>query len=150
MKYTKSSFKENPRTFSKSSITQGISRLKKRLRNLYRKENFKPKIKPITKTLQDELYQLKSKSFKSWLNNALKLFSKYLIESICKIKQYLNYILKIIAILLIFSNLQKNCYEILYTKKTTSKTATTEFLSKIPNRKKISNEQFHLCEAKSL
>ena len=61
MKYTKSSFKENPRTFSKSSITQGISRLKKRLRNLYRKENFKPKIKPITKSLQDELYQLKTK-----------------------------------------------------------------------------------------
>ena len=31
---------------------------------------------------------------------------------------------------------------------TTSKTATTEFLSKILNRQKISNEQFNLCEAK--
>ena len=31
---------------------------------------------------------------------------------------------------------------------TSSKAATNEFLSKIPNRKKISNEQFNLCEAK--
>ena len=32
---------------------------------------------------------------------------------------------------------------------TTSKAATTEFLSKIPNRKKISNEDFNLCEAET-
>ena len=44
----------------------------------------------------------------------------------------------------------KNLYEKLYTKETTSKTATTEFISKILNRKKISNEKFHLCEAKIL
>ena len=31
---------------------------------------------------------------------------------------------------------------------TSSKAATNEFLSKTPNRKKISNEQFNLCEAK--
>ena len=42
--------------------------------------------------------------------------------------------------LLTFSNLRKNFYEKPYTEETTSKTATTEFLSKIPNRKKISNE----------
>ena len=42
----------------------------------------------------------------------------------------------------------KKFYEKLYTKETTSKAAITEFLSKIPNRKKISNEQFYLCEAK--
>ena len=36
----------------------------------------------------------------------------------------------------------------LYTKETTSKTATTKFISKIPHRKKISDEQFHLCETK--
>ena len=30
---------------------------------------------------------------------------------------------------------------------TTFKDATTEFLSKIPNRKKISNEQCNLCKA---
>ena len=46
----------------------------------------------------------------------------------------------ILATLLTFSNLQKNFYEKLYTKQTTSKTATTEFISKIPNRKEISNE----------
>ena len=45
---------------------------------------------------------------------------------------------------------KKNFYEKLYTKETTSKTATTEFISKIPNRKEISNEKFHLCEARSL
>ena len=40
---------------------------------------------------------------------------------------------------------KKNC-EKLYTKQT-STTATIEFRSKIPNRKKISNERFNLCEA---
>ena len=30
-----------------------IFRLKKRLQNLYRKENFKPEIKPLIKNLQD-------------------------------------------------------------------------------------------------
>ena len=48
----------------------------------------------------------------------------------------------ILAVLRTFLNLQKN-YEKLY-KKQTSTAATTEFLSKIPNRKKISNEQFNL------
>ena len=56
----------------------------------------------------------------------------------------------ILATLLTFLNLQKNFYEKLYTKQTTSKTATTEFISKIPNRKEISNEQFHPCDAKIL
>ena len=56
----------------------------------------------------------------------------------------------ILATLLTFSNLQKNFYEKLYTKEITSKTATTEFISKIPNRKKISKEQLHLCKDKVL
>ena len=46
--YTKPCFKENARTFSKNPATQEnirISRLKKRRRNLYKKQNFKPKIK---------------------------------------------------------------------------------------------------------
>ena len=42
----------------------------------------------------------------------------------------------------------KKCYEKLYTKETTYKTDTTKFLSKIPNRKEISNEEFNHCEAK--
>ena len=37
-------------------------------------------------------------------------------------------------------------FEKLYTKQT-STAATTEFLRKVPNRKKISNEHFNLCEA---
>ena len=56
----------------------------------------------------------------------------------------------ILATLLTFSNLIKNLYEKLYTKQATSKTATTEFISKIPNRNEIPNEKFHLCEAKIL
>ena len=40
----------------------------------------------------------------------------------------------------------KKKYEKLYTK-WTSTAATTEFVCKIPNRKKISNEHFNLCEA---
>ena len=54
-KYIKSCFKENARTCSKNSTTQGnirISGLKKRLRNLYEKN------------LQDELYQLENKQAK--------------------------------------------------------------------------------------
>ena len=46
-------------------------------------------------------------------------------------------------------NKKKKEREKIYTKETTSKaatTATTAFLSKIPNRKKISNEEFNLYE----
>ena len=39
----------------------------------------------------------------------------------------------------------KNIYENLYTKQT-STAAATEFLSKILNRNKISNQNFNLCE----
>ena len=56
----------------------------------------------------------------------------------------------ILESLLAFSNLKKNFYEKFYTKEVTFKIATTEFRSQIPNRKNISNEQFHLCEAKIL
>ena len=56
----------------------------------------------------------------------------------------------ILASLLTFSNLQKNFYEKFYTKDATFKTTTTEFLRQILNRKNISNEQIHLCEAKIL
>ena len=40
----------------------------------------------------------------------------------------------------------KKIYEKLYSKQTSTAT-TTEFFSKIPNRKKISNENFNICEA---
>ena len=53
----------------------------------------------------------------------------------------------ILASLLTFSNLQKNFYEKFCTKEATFETATTKFLRQILNRKNISNEQFHFCEA---
>ena len=55
----------------------------------------------------------------------------------------------ILAVLRTLSNLQKRVYEKLYTKETTSKVATNEFLSKIPNRKKISNEGLNFCEVET-
>ena len=51
----------------------------------------------------------------------------------------------ILAIWRAFLYLQKK-YEKLYTKQS-STAATTEFISKIPNKKKISNEHSNLCEA---
>ena len=79
--------------------------------------------------------------------NSPKLSSKYLKDRMWKIKQYLNYTLMIInqtilAILRAFLNLWKKIYT-----KWTSTVATSEFVCKIPNRKKISNEYFKFCEA---
>ena len=93
--------------FSKNSTTQeNITTLKLKSENLYKKENFKPEIKPMIENLQDELYQLENKQAKgaklranvrSWREkNAPKLSSKYLKDRIWKIKQYLNYMLMII------------------------------------------------------
>ena len=77
----------------------------------------------MIENLQDELYQLENKQAKGaklranirdWrAKNAPKLSSKYLKDRICKIKQYLHYILmtinqNILAILRIFLNLQKS------------------------------------------
>ena len=70
----------------------------------------------MIENLQDELYQLKNKQAKTIklrsAKNTAKISSKYLKDRICKIKQYLNYILMIInqnilAILRTFLNLQK-------------------------------------------
>ena len=44
------------------------------------------------------------------------------------------------------SKYSSNTKDILYTK-WTSTAATTKFVCKIPNRKKISKEHFNLCEA---
>ena len=73
----------------------------KRGYQIYTKKKFKPEIKPIIKNLQDELYQLENKQAKGAkfvlpsdgslrAKNAPKLFSEYLKERICKIKQDLN------------------------------------------------------------
>ena len=42
-----------------------ISILKRTLRNLCKKENFKPEIKPMIENLQDDLYQLENNQAKS-------------------------------------------------------------------------------------
>ena len=130
------------------------------------KKNFKPKIKPIIKNLQDELYQLENKQAKSakllptirWKlegKKCSKTFFKVLERKNMRNQRRSEFILMIInqtilASLLAFSNLKKNLYEKFYSKEVTFKTTTTEFLSQIPNRKDRSNEQFHLCEAKIL
>ena len=49
--------------FSKNSTKHEnirLSRLKTRLRNLYKKEKFKSEIKPIIENLSDKLYQLEN------------------------------------------------------------------------------------------
>ena len=82
-----------------------VSRLKKRLRNFYLKENCKWETKSIIEKVQDELYQLEKKQAKGsslranirWgATMAQELFWKYFKEKIWKTKQYLSYILMII------------------------------------------------------
>ena len=130
------------------------------------KKKFKPKYKPIIKNLQVELDQLKNKQGKGaklrpiirWKlegKRCCKTFFKVLERKNMRKQPRSEFILMIInqtilASLLAFSNLKKNFYEEFNTKELTFKTATTEFLSLIPNRKNRSNEQFHLCEAKIL
>ena len=56
--YTKCKTKDNAWIFSKKFTKQEhirIFRLKKRLQNLYKKENYKPEIKPMINTFQNEL-----------------------------------------------------------------------------------------------
>ena len=63
--HTKCKIKDNARIFSKNSTKNPrISRLKRRLRNLYKKENYKPENKPMIITFQDELHLLESKQAK--------------------------------------------------------------------------------------
>ena len=96
-KYTESCFKENGRTFSKNLTNQGnirISRLKKRLRNLYEKENFKLEINQLSKiynVFTTKTHNISQKTNKQKVlnfvlgsdeslrvKNALKLFLKVL------------------------------------------------------------------------
>ena len=141
------------------------------MRNVYetytkKKKKFKPEIKPIIRNLQDELHQLENKQAKGAKLGASirwKLEGEKCSETFFKVLERKNmqnqtrpeFILMIInqnilASLLTFSNQQKHFYEKFYTKEATFKTATTEFLRQILNRKNISNGQFHLFEAKIL
>ena len=94
------------------------------LSNFYKKEIFKSEIKPIIKNLQDELYQLENKQAKG---------AKFCLN----IKWHLE-----------GDKCSKTFFKVLERLFPTSKAATTKFLSKIPNRKKLSNDQFNLYEAK--
>ena len=61
-KYTKSKISKN---FTKQeNIRIRICRIKNRLKSLYKKENFKPEIKPMIENLRDELCQLESEYVK--------------------------------------------------------------------------------------
>ena len=115
--------------------------LKRRLRNLNKKEKFKPEIKPMTENLQDEFYQLENKQAESAKLRAIirwelkgQKCSKNLLQSTWKIEYaksnniwiiYTDDINQnILAVLRAFSNLQKNIYEKLCTKITTFKAET--------------------------
>ena len=84
---------------------RGYETYTKLIRNLYetytKKKTFRLEIKPIIRNLQDQLYHCKTNKQKAQnlvlpsdgslrAKNALKPFSKYLKEGICKIKQDLN------------------------------------------------------------
>ena len=91
--------------------------------------------------LQSELYQLENKQakgFKLGADNRQELEGEKGSKTFLRVLERQN--------MNIPKSPKKN-YEKLYTKQT-STAATTEFLSKIPNIKKMSNEHFNLCEAK--
>ena len=81
-----------------------MSRLKNKFRNLYKKENLKPEIKPMIKYLPDGRYQLECEHAKGAQLNAniiLELKLKHfqtesiktyfnVLERICKTKQFLS------------------------------------------------------------
>ena len=117
----------------------------------------------MIKNLQDELYQLESKvkGAKLRVNIRWELKGGKWSKTFFKVLQIQNMQNQTTSELYANDNkskYSKNCkiilksskkiYENLYTKQITSKAATTEFLSKIPSRKKISSEQSNLCEAK--
>ena len=165
-KYTKSKIKETARSFPKNSTTQEntrISRLKKKLRNLYKKENFKPEIKPLINNLQDELYSLESKQArgaKIRANIRWDLEGEKCSTSFFKILERQHMQNETTSELYTddkkskasinpgdILNSAKKIYENLYTKEKVSKSAINELLNKIPINKKTSNEHFRLCEA---
>ena len=83
--------------------------------------------------------------------NAKKLFSKYLNQTLSELYTYDNkskYSSNPIDIFKSAKKEKKILWKTLHQGDNFFKAATTEFLCKISNRKKIFNEQFNLCEAK--
>ena len=164
--YTKDQIKDNARLFAKNSTKQEnirISRLKKRLRNLYKKENFKPEIRVMINNLQDELYVLETKQAtgaKIRANIRWDLEGEKCSKSFFNVLERQNMQNQTISELYTdnkknkYSNnpqdilkSAKNFYKDLYTRGNISRDAINELLNKIPNSKKISMDQFNLCEA---
>ena len=163
---TKYQIKEKIRSLSKNSTKHEnirISRLKKRLRNLYKKENYNPKIKPMINAFQDELYHLEAKQAngaKIRANIRWDLEGKKCSKTFFKVLERQHMQNQTISELYtdkqnsIYSsdpnkilNSAKKFYESLYSKENVSKEAIDEFLNKIPVKKQISREHFDLCEA---
>ena len=117
----------------------------------------------MVENLQDELYQLEKQAevAKLYANIRLELRAKNAPKLFFRVLKRQNMKNQTISELYTEENKSKyssnpkdilksakKIYEELQTMETTSKAATTEFLSKITNRKKLSNEQFNFCEAK--
>ena len=156
-KYTKSCFKENARNskFNHSRKYQNF-KTEKEVTKPIRKINPNQKLNQLSKICKMNFTNQKTNKQKvlpktSRSNTFFKVLERKNMQNQTRSEFILMIINQnILASLLAFSNLKKNFYEKFYTKEVTFKTATTEFLSQIPNRKNISNEQFHLCEAKIL
>ena len=106
----------------------------------------------MIENLQDEIYQLESKQTKIFLT-----MPKKFLERTRKIEYAKSNNIWVTSTddtnqnsspKDIIKSTKKN-YEDFHTKEKTSKAATTEFVSKIPYRKKISNENFSLCKVET-
>ena len=147
--HTKCKIKDNARIFSKNSTKKeniSISGLKKRLRNLYKKENYKPEIKPMINTF--ELYLLESKQAKGTkirANIRWGLEGEKCSKTFFKVLERQNMQNQTISEL--YTDVEKskfssnpndilksakNFYENLYTRENVSKSAIDELLNQTP------------------
>ena len=136
--------------------------MKRRLRNLYYKENFKPEIKPRIENLKNELYQLENKQDKGgklcanirWdlegrkcSKTFFKVLERQTMQNQTLSELYTDDNKSKYSSKDIFKS-EKKSYEKLYTKETSSTATTIEFPSNIPIRKKISIKKVNLFVAK--
>ena len=147
--HNKCKIKGNARIFSKNSTEKeniSISGLKKRLRNLYKKENYKPEIKPTINTF--ELYLLESKQAKGTkirANIRWGLEGEKCSKTFFKVLERQNMQNQTISEL--YTDVEKskfssnpndilksakNFYENLYTRENVSKSAIDELLNQTP------------------
>ena len=129
---------------------------------MYKKENFKPEIRPFINNLQDELYSLESKEAKGAkirANIRWDLEGEKCSKSFFNILERQHMQNQTISELYIddeksktsenpkdILNSAKKFYESLYTREKISQPAINKLLNKILINKKLSNEHFKLCE----